>query len=194
MMVLFAFKMVGERRFEHHNKIAIKWALGTAIMAFLGAGVWGFIHTLAPVNYYTHGSQLTAAHGHLAFFGAYAMIVMCIISYAMPILRGRPYGNPLPAQRLETFAFWAMCISMLGITLALTVAGAWQVALQRLPESGDALGFMATQDRLASVFWVRWVFGLIFLAGLVAYLSSFFVGSTEEVSEGTSVVSDATTA
>lgn len=179
MMVMFAFKMAGQRRFEHRNKIALQWALGTAVMAFLGAGVWGFIHTLAPVNYYTHGSQITAAHGHLAFFGAYAMIVLTIISYAMPILRGRPHGNSATAQRLESFSFWMMCISMLGITLALTVAGAWQVALQRLPESGEALSFMATQDKIAPVFWIREAFGAMFLVGLVAYLSSFFVGSRE---------------
>ena len=53
----------------------------------------GFLHTLAPINYYTHGSQITAAHGHMAFYGAYAMVVMTIISYAMPILRGRE-ANP----------------------------------------------------------------------------------------------------
>lgn len=176
MLVMFAFKMVGERRFEHQNKIAIKWALGTTVMGFLGAGVWGFIHTLAPVNYYTHGSQITAAHGHLAFFGAYAMIVMTIISYAVPIMRGRPQGNSLTAQRLEGFAFWTMCISMVGITLALTVAGAWQVALQRLPESGEALSFMATQDKIAPVFWAREILGAFFLVGLAAYLASFFVG------------------
>ncbi|MCB1662002.1 MAG: cbb3-type cytochrome c oxidase subunit I [Pseudomonadales bacterium] len=194
MMVMFAFKMVGERKFEHHNKVAVKWALGTTVMGFLGAGVWGFIHTLAPVNYFTHGSQLTAAHGHLAFFGAYAMIVLTIISYAMPILRGRPHGNPLSAQRLETFAFWTMCISMIGITLALTVAGAWQVAIQRLPESGEALNFMATQDRIAPIFWVREIFGLVFLVGLVAYLASFFVGSEATAIEDQSQLSDATAA
>ncbi len=43
-------------------------------MAFFGAGVWGFLHTLSSVNYYTHGTQVTAAHGHLAFFGAYVML------------------------------------------------------------------------------------------------------------------------
>jgi len=176
MMVLFAFKMVNERRIDHTNKIAITWAKGTAVMAFLGAGVWGFLHSLAPVNYYTHGSQLTAAHGHLAFFGAYAMVNMCVISYAMPIMRGRPQGNCAKAQKVEYIGFWLMCISMLGITLALTAAGAWQVALQRIPESGDALSFMATQAELVSFYWVRLIFGVTFAAGLVAYFISFFVG------------------
>src|SRR5690606_12035491 len=79
MMMVFAFSMIKQRRREHPNKAAVAWAAGCTIMAFLGAGVWGFLHTLAPVNYYTHGSQITAAHGHLAFFGAYVMIVLAII-------------------------------------------------------------------------------------------------------------------
>ncbi len=184
MMVMFAFRMVRQRRHQHGNEVATLWALGTAVMAFLGAGVWGFIHTLAPVNYYTHGSQITAAHGHLAFFGAYAMVVMCIISYTMPIMRGRPQGNTATAQKLERFAFWAMCSSMLGITLALTVAGAWQVALQRLPEVG-ALSFMNTQAKLVPIFWVREAFGVLFFLGLVAYLSSFFVSGARTVRTAT---------
>jgi len=51
MMTLFAFNVVNKRRRDHPNKAATLWALGTAVMAFLGAGVWGFLHTLAPVNF-----------------------------------------------------------------------------------------------------------------------------------------------
>ena len=175
MMILYAYSMVKNRRIDHKNQIAITWALGTAIMAFLGAGVWGFLHTLAPVNYYTHGTQLTAAHGHLAFFGAYAMIVMTITSYAMPIMRGRPNGNSLKAQKVEKWGFWLMVIGMLGITLALTVAGGMQIALQRWSDV-DSISFMAAQIKIIPIYEVRLAFGLMFLAGLVAYFVSFFVG------------------
>ena len=175
MMILYAYSMVKKHKIEHKNQIAITWALGTAWMAFLGAGVWGFLHTLAPVNYFTHGTQLTAAHGHLAFFGAYAMIAMTITSYAMPIMRGRPNGNSLTAQKVEKLAFWLMVIGMLGITFALTVAGVIQIALQRWSDV-DALSFMATQIELIPVYQVRLAFGLMFTLGLVAYFASFFVG------------------
>jgi len=188
MMVVFAFKMVKQRRHQHQNQVATTWALGTAVMSFLGAGVWGFLHTLAPINYYTHGSQITAAHGHLAFFGAYVMVVLTIISYAMPIMRGRPQGNSITAQRLETAAFWTMCLSMFGITLALTVAGAWQIALQRLPDAGEALGFISTQEKIVSVYWVREFLGGVFFLGLLLYISSFFVGKTDRVVESDPLV------
>ncbi|HEY9200918.1 MAG TPA: cbb3-type cytochrome c oxidase subunit I [Gammaproteobacteria bacterium] len=182
MMVLFAFRMVSQRRHQHGNEVATLWALGTAIMAFLGAGVWGFLHTLAPVNYYTHGSQITAAHGHLAFFGAYAMIVMTIISYTMPIMRGRPQGNSARAQRVERIAFWLMCIAMIGITLALTAAGAVQVALQRIPDDATALGFMATQDKMMPIYWIRFACGALFTVGLITYFASFFVAEKDATS------------
>jgi nitric oxide reductase subunit B len=179
MMTLFAFNMVNRRRREHPNRAATLWALGCAVMAFLGAGVWGFLHTLAPVNYYTHGTQLTAAHGHMAFYGAYVMIVLTIISYAMPIMRGRPNGNSNQAQVVEMWGFWLMTVSMVFITLFLTGAGVLQVWLQRLPETGEALSFMATQNKIVIFYWLRLVGGIVFMAGLVTYLISFFVGGQE---------------
>jgi len=174
-MVLYAFNMVNRRRREHPNKAATLWALGTAVMAFLGAGVWGFLHTLSFVNYYTHGSQITAAHGHMAFYGAYAMIVMTIISYAMPKLRGIGEANCNKAQVIEMWGFWLMTVAMVFITLFLTGAGILQVWLQRLPESGEALSFMATQDKLEIFYWLREIAGVIFLLGLISYLTSFFI-------------------
>ncbi len=174
-MVLYAFNMVNRRRREHPNKAATLWALGTAVMSFLGAGVWGFLHTLSFVNYYTHGSQITAAHGHMAFYGAYAMIVMTIISYAMPKLRGIGEANCNKAQVVEMWGFWLMTVAMVFITLFLTGAGILQVWLQRLPESGEALGFMATQDKLAIFYWLREIAGVVFLLGLIAYITSFFI-------------------
>jgi len=179
-MVLYAFNMVNRRRREHPNKAATLWALGTAVMSFLGAGVWGFLHTLSFVNYYTHGTQITAAHGHMAFYGAYAMIVMTIMSYAMPKLRGIGEANCNRAQVVEMWGFWLMTVAMVFITLFLTGAGILQVWLQRMPESGEALSFMATQDKLAIFYWLREAAGVIFLLGLVAYLWSFFVTEKKE--------------
>ena len=183
MMTLFAFNMGNRRRREHPNRAATLWALGCAVMAFLGAGVWGFLHTLAPINYYTHGSQITAAHGHMAFYGAYVMIVITLISYAMPTLRGRPNGNSNKAQVAEMWSFWLMTIAMVFITLFLTAAGVLQVWIQRLPESGEALNFMATQDKLALFYWLRLVSGVVFFIGLVVYLWSFFIGGEDPAIE-----------
>ncbi len=180
LMVLYAFTMAKQRRIEHDNEIALTWAKGTAVIAFLGAGVWGFMHTLAPVNYFTHGTQLTAAHGHLAFFGAYIMILFTIIAYCMPIMRGRPHGNGPKAQAVERASFWLMVIGMLGVTFALTAAGIGQIMMQRWPDT-EALGFMATQAELIPIYKARFAFGLMVFIGLLTYLYSFFVKEKQTV-------------
>ena len=182
MMTVFAFNMVNRRRRSHPNKAATLWALGCSVMAFLGAGVWGFIHTLSPVNFYTHGSQITAAHGHMAFYGAYVMIVLTIISYAMPIIRGRE-ANGNRSQVLEMWSFWLMTVSMVFITLFLTGAGILQVWLQRVAENPQP--FMIVQDQVAMFYWMREGAGLVFLIGLICYLASFFVADKEEAAEAT---------
>ncbi|MCK6411806.1 MAG: cbb3-type cytochrome c oxidase subunit I [Azonexus sp.] len=176
-MTVFAFNMVNRRRREHPNKAAVLWALGTGVMAFLGAGVWGFLHTLAPVNYYTHGTQITAAHGHMAFYGAYAMVNLMMISYAMPILRGRA-ANSNKSQVLEMWSFWLMTVSIVFITLFLTAAGILQVWLQRASDA--PLPFMVAQDKIALFYWMREWTGVVFLIGLLMYIASFFVGGEEK--------------
>ncbi|HEY3432159.1 MAG TPA: cbb3-type cytochrome c oxidase subunit I [Rhodocyclaceae bacterium] len=172
-MTVFAFNMVNRRRREHPNRAATLWALGTGVMSFLGAGVWGFLHTLAPVNYYTHGTQITAAHGHMAFYGAYVMVVITMISYTMPLMRGR-VANSNSAQVLEMWGFWLMTIAMVFITLFLTAAGILQVWLQRV--SPTPMGFMAVQDQVSLFYWLREGTGVLFLIGLLLYLGSFFKG------------------
>jgi nitric oxide reductase subunit B len=172
MLTIFAFNMVNKRRREHPNKAATLWALGTGVMAFLGAGVWGFLHTLAPVNYYTHGTQITAAHGHMAFYGAYVMVVLTIISYAMPVLRGRA-ANSEKAQVVEMWAFWLMTVSIVFITLFLTGAGILQTWLQRMGE--HPMSFMDTQNSIAIFYWLRECAGLVFMIGLATYVTSFFI-------------------
>jgi len=175
IMVLFAFNMVNRRRREHPNKAATLWALGTAVMAFLGAGVWGFLHTLSAINYYTHGTQITAAHAHLAFYGAYAMIVLTIVSYAMPKLRGQEAASER-AQVVEMWSFWLMTVSMVFMILFLTAAGVLQVWLQRV---GDApLPFMEVQEQVAIFYWMRAIAGVVFLAGVLAYIASLVIART----------------
>ena len=176
MMTVFAFNMVNRRRRDHPNKVAVLWALGTAVMAFLGAGVWGFLHTLAPINYYTHGTQITAAHGHMAFYGAYVMIVLTIISYAMPIMRGQEAADPR-AQVVEMWSFWLMTVSMVFITLFLTAAGVLQVWMQRYTEVPEP--FMVVQEKIEIFYWLRELAGVVFLIGLILYVVSFFVKGGE---------------
>jgi nitric oxide reductase subunit B len=159
-MVVFAFYMFWKGSRNHPNKAAILWTLGSATLAFFGAGVWGFMHTLSWINYYTHGTQITAAHAHLAFFGAYVMIVLAIISYAMPQLRRvQPYN-----QILNMWSFWIMSSAMCFMTFTLTFAGVVQTHLQRVM----GMNFMQVQEQLGLFYAMRLGSGAV--VGLAALL------------------------
>jgi nitric oxide reductase subunit B len=107
-------------------------------------------------------------------------VVIAMISYAMPILRGRE-ANPKRAQAWEMWSFWIMTIGMGVMVLALTGAGILQIWLQRMPTE-NAMPFMATQDQLRFFYWIRVSGGVMFLAGLLAYLTSFFIGPAADES------------
>jgi len=181
IMTVLAFNMVNHRPHEYPNKLPTLWILGTVTITFFGAGVLGFLHAIAPVNYYTHGTQITSAHSHLSFYAAYGMTVLTIISYAMPWLRGRGAANNRTSQVWEKWSFWLMSVSMIFIASILTAAGIFQVYLQRVSET--PLSFMQTQDKIVLLYWLREIAGLVFLIGLVVYIISFFIGgeTKEEV-------------
>ena len=150
--------LVWRGRRDHPNKAALLWSLGCPVMAFFGAGVWGFMHTLHAVNYYSHGTQVTAAHAHLAFYGAYVMVNLAIITYAMPYLRGlQPYN-----QVLNMWSFWIMTSAVVFMTFTLTFAGVVQTHMQRVM-GGDS--YMEVQDQLALFYWMRLGAGVVVLLG-----------------------------
>ena len=178
-MVVFTFVMVWKGRRKHPNKAALLWALGCSVLAFFGAGVWGFMHTLAPMNYYTHGTQVTAAHGHLAFFGAYVSLNLAIISYAMPALLGRtPYN-----QVLNMVSFWLMSSGMAFMTFTLTFAGVVQTHLQRV--NGE--GFMDVQDQLGLFYWMRFGAGVVVVVGALLFIFAMFAPRREIIDAGSVV-------
>jgi len=166
-MVVFTFYMVWKGGRQHPNKAALLWCLGCSVFAFFGAGVWGFLHTLAPINYYTHGTQVTAAHGHLAFYGAYVMLNIAMFTYAMPLLLKRePYN-----QTLNMWGFWVTSSAVAFMTFALTFAGVVQTHLQRVM----GMNFMEVQEQLGLFYWMRLGAGVVTLLGVVMIVWSLVV-------------------
>ncbi|MCK5877604.1 MAG: cbb3-type cytochrome c oxidase subunit I [Candidatus Marithrix sp.] len=170
-MLLFVFNVVNCTKCQSSNKALKLWALSTPIMAFLGAGVLGFLHTLAPVNYYSHGTQITSAHGHLAFYSTYVMIVLTMISYVKPIL-WKSINDKL-SQRLESLAFWFMTVSMFAMALFIAIAGIMQVYMQRTTNIN--IPFIEIQNNMNQLYWLREIAGVVFLLGVIIYIVSFFV-------------------
>lgn len=170
-MMSFAFIMVWKGKRNHPNKAALLWSLGSATVAFFGAGVWGFLHTLHGVNFYSHGTQITAAHGHLSFYGAYVAMNLAIFTYAMPILLGRaPYN-----QVLNMVSFWMMTGGMAFMTFVLTFAGTIQTHMQRVVGEN----FMDVQDMLSIFYVMRFGAGLTFVLGALLFIYATLVPRAE---------------
>ncbi|MGH1466235.1 MAG: cbb3-type cytochrome c oxidase subunit I [Cognatishimia sp.] len=176
LMMSFAFVMVWKGRRNHPNKAALLWSLGSSTVAFFGAGVWGFLHTLHGVNFYSHGTQITAAHGHLAFFGAYVALNLAMFSYAMPILRNRdPYN-----QVINMSSFWLMTGGMAFMTFVLTFAGTIQTHMQRVV--GDY--FMDVQDGLSVFYMMRFGAGVAVVLGALMFIYGLAVVRREIIAPG----------
>jgi len=164
-MALFAVNMYRKGEKKHPNKLALYWTLGAAIVSFVGAGLLGFAHTLPQTNLYTHGTLVTAMHAHLAFWGAYAMIVLAIISYSLPNMTGRKLYDSSRGR----MAFWFSNIGMVGMTIAFGVAGVAQVYLERIMK----IEFMEVQKMVEIHFYVLIICATLFTTGIILYMIDF---------------------
>ncbi len=166
IMAIYSVRVARQSGRAHPNRIALSWTVGCAVMSFVGAGFLGFAHTLPQVNVYTHGTLVTATHGHLAFWGAYAMLVLAMISYTLPLMTGRKrHGTPS-----AVFAFWASNVGMVAMTLAFGIAGVSQVVLERRL----GLDFLTVQQEIEVHFWGLLLAGGLFVLGISAFIWNFF--------------------
>lgn len=164
-MAIYAIAMARKGGRNHPNKMSLNWTVGCAIMSFVGAGFLGFAHTLPQVNMYTHGTLVTAMHGHMAFWGAYAMIVLAVITYAMPLLTGRKVHDAPSAA----WAFWGSNIGMVAMTLAFAVAGVSQVYLERRV----GMDFITVQKEIEVHFFGLILAASLFTIGIIAFVFNF---------------------
>ncbi len=164
-MALFAMYMYMRSQRNHPNVVSLHWTVGSAILSFVGAGLLGLAHTLPQVNLWTHGTLVTAMHAHMAFWGAYAMIVFAILTYAMPLMTGRKlWSNPI-----GRYAFWLTNVGMVGMTMAFAVAGIAQVYLERRL----GMDFLAVQDEVQVHFLVLTLTACVFTAGAILFIINF---------------------
>ncbi len=164
-MALYTVTMSRKGGKRPDNRVALLWTVGCGVMSFVGAGFLGFAHTIPQVNIWTHGTLVTAMHGHLAFWGAYAMVVLGFISYATPQLTGRTAYRHWSAE----WAFWTSNIGMIGMTGAFAVAGITQVYLERRM----GMDFLATQEVIAVHFGGLVLAASLFTVGICLFIWNF---------------------
>ncbi len=159
LMLIDTMNHVKRRQAKIVNPLTWTIAIGCAAMHMIGAGVWGFMHTLPQINYYTHGSQVTVSHGHLAFFGAYALLNIMVFYYAMPKIKGIEVYDPTRGK----VAFWTMSTAMMLMGLSFGIAGVVQAYLERVL----GIGYMAAQSYMRLWLGVTFFLGLCFFTGVL---------------------------
>ena len=158
-----AQEALGKKTSVINNKPAFTWFVLNAFGNFLGAGVWGFFHTMPQVNLYTHGTQFTSAHGHLAFFGAYATILIGMMYLAVQGTNG------IKVLRSTKTSIWAVSMiagGVLGMTVALTLAGYVQVLVSRAQMGATWAGYFDGQSGM----WFSQAMDWRLLMGFVTFL------------------------
>jgi Nitric oxide reductase large subunit len=166
-MAVYAYYAIRRSGLQHPNVLALHWTVGSAVFTLFGAGLLGLAHTFPSVNKWTHGTLITAMHGHAAFYGAYVMIVLAMIVYALPSLASgrREAGSPI-----GYWAFWMQLGGMFGMTLSFGTAGIAQVYLERIL----GLGYLDTQIKIQIHFVMLIATATVFTLGVILFIYDFF--------------------
>ena len=131
-------------------------------------GLLGLAHTWPAVNRWTHGTLITPMHGHAAFFGAYVMIVLAVITYALPAMTGHEESER--ESKTGLWAFWLQVGGMFGMTMAFAAAGISQTYLERIL----GFGYLETQSKIQVHFLMLVGTGMLFTLGVALFLWDFF--------------------
>ena len=165
-MAMYAYSAIRRSGLAHPNKLALHWTVGSTVFTLFGAGLLGLAHTFPSVNKWTHGTLITAMHGHAAFYGAYAMIVLAMITYALPSFTRRSEEG----SAMGFTAFWMQIAGMFGMTLSFATAGIGQVYLERIM----GMGYLDAQLKIQIHFVMLIITASIFAIGVALFIIDFF--------------------
>lgn len=181
-MLVHVIYDMGKHDGKVNNGPAFNWFIVNAFGNFLGAGIWGFMHTLPQINIYTHGSQFTAAHGHLAFFGAYASILIGMMYVAIQ------RKNNFEVMKNTATSKWAIAlitIGVLGMTMALTTSGYIQAFVERGEYGATWDGYFIAQQAkwfLQGIGW-RMAMGIVTFLGFLLLVKDLLTISARTKAE-----------
>ena len=166
-MAIYAYSAMRRSGLAHPNTLALHWTIGSAVFTLFGAGLLGLAHTFPDVNKWTHGTLITAMHGHAAFYGAYVMIVLAMISFALPAMTP---GRSERGSGIGYLSFWMQLGGMFGMTLSFATAGIGQVYLERIL----GMGYLDAQLKIQVHFLMLVATGSIFTIGVGLFIYDFF--------------------
>ncbi len=166
-MAIYAYSAMRRSGLAHPNSLALHWTIGSAVFTLFGAGLLGLAHTFPDVNKWTHGTLITAMHGHAAFYGAYGMIVLAMISFALPAMTP---GRSERGSSIGYLSFWMQLGGMFGMTLSFATAGIAQVYLERIL----GMGYLDAQLKIQVHFLMLLATASLFTIGVGLFIYDFF--------------------
>jgi nitric oxide reductase subunit B len=166
-MAVYAYSATRRSGLAHPNTLALHWTIGSAVFTLFGAGLLGLAHTFPDVNKWTHGTLITAMHGHAAFYGAYAMIVLAMITFALPSMAP---GHSERGSSIGYWSFWLQLSGMFGMTLSFATAGIGQVYLERIL----GMGYLDAQLKIQVHFVMLLATASLFTVGVGLFIFDFF--------------------
>ncbi|MBE3598751.1 MAG: cbb3-type cytochrome c oxidase subunit I [Limnochordaceae bacterium] len=126
--------------------------MATAFWNLVGAGILGFFINLPVVNYFEHGTFLTAAHGHAALMGVYGMLALALLVFVLRSL-ARPDAF---SERAVRWGFWGLNLGLAGmVALTLIPVGIGQL------QASAGQGFAFARD--PAFYQTPWVHRLLWL-------------------------------
>jgi nitric oxide reductase subunit B len=161
LMVYDTWRDVKHRTQPLLPRLTWVYMIGMVIIHFIGAGMFGFAHTLPMINYYTHGSQVTVSHGHLSFYGAYVLLNLTFFYFAIPRIKNFPGGSY--EEKGGHWGFWLTTLGVMGMSLAFAVAGVLQTYLERV----QGQPYIVAQQPIRFWMFVVGVHGLVVFAGVI---------------------------
>jgi len=129
--------------------------IATGFWNLVGAGALGFLINLPVVNYFEHGSFLTATHGHAALAGVYGFFALALLLYSLRnIVRPEAWDD-----RPLRISFWGLNLGLAGMVV-LTLLPVGMIQLQTAYEKGfwaaRSLAFYQ-QPLIKSLLWLRFI-------------------------------------
>ncbi|MCY0884334.1 MAG: cbb3-type cytochrome c oxidase subunit I, partial [Firmicutes bacterium] len=106
------------------HRVGYLYLQGSAFWNFVGAGVFGGLINAPLMNYYEHGTFLTLAHAHAAMFGAFGLLGLALVYFALRYQVGEEGWG-------ERAAVWAFWLFNAGIVLWLLL-NFWPIGFQQL--------------------------------------------------------------
>jgi cytochrome c oxidase cbb3-type subunit 1 len=138
----------------------------TALVFYAAATFEGSMMAIKTVNSLSHYTEWTVAHVHSGALGWVAMITIGSLYAMAPRALGQPAMHSRAAMELH---FWLHTTGVLLYIVAMWIAGVTQGLMWRAtsPDGSLTYPFIDSLIAIRGLYIVRWLGGLIILAGMV---------------------------